>query len=144
MKKSLAAIILLCLVGTAAADETANHEFLYGFLAGTYRAVGKEADSDRTYSGKVILKNRSDHLAVTRTIGSETVTGTGTIEHALGPDEAHVLRVRFTRNGKDYEITYLWRSDLDNFARLSGYLYEPGGQTGNPGLEALFIDPAAR
>ena len=41
---------------------------------------------------------------------------------------------------QEYEITYLWRSDLDNYARLSGYLYQPGEKTDSPGMEALFRD----
>jgi hypothetical protein len=55
-----------------------------------------------------------------------------------------VLRVRFVRAGQEYEIPYLWRSDLDNYARLSGYLDQPGKQTDSPGMEALFVDHTKR
>ena len=124
----------------ASADDGKNHEFLYGYLAGAYQVIGQEIDSDRTYEGKVILKHTGDQLEVIRMINSERVTGIGKIEHALGPDEANVLRVRFKQNGKKYEITYIWQSDLDNYARLSGYVYQPEMHTSNPGLEALFIE----
>ncbi len=133
-------IMLLFTVQGALADDAGKHEALYGFLAGSYLAVGKSLDSEKTYHGKVVFRYEKDHLVVTRNIQGETVRGTGRIEHALGADEADVLRVRFTRSGRDYEITYLWRSDLDNYARLSGYVYRPGVHTESPGLEALFID----
>lgn len=126
------------------ADDLKNHEFLYGYLAGNYHVVGKELNSDKTYSGKVVFSYEKDRLVVTRDIQQETVTGEGRIEHALGPDEANVLRVRFVRAGQEYEITYIWRCDLDNHARLSGYVYQPGKQTDSPGLEALFIDHAKK
>jgi len=144
MMKRLLFIVLVCFAQTALADDVKNHEFLYGYLSGTYLLVGQEPDSGKTYSGRVIFKKQGDHLKVTRIIQGEKITGVGTIEHALGPDKANVLRVRFTRNKKKFEITYLWRSDLDNYARLSGYVYQPGRHTAAPGLEALFIDHSAR
>ena len=142
--KRLFLIWLVFFAQLAKADDVKNHAFLYEHLAGTYLVVGKELDSDKTYSGKVTFGGREDHLIVTRDIHGETIQGIGKIEHALGPDQANVLRVRFTRNGHDFEITYLWRNDLDNYARLSGYLYQPGKPTVSPGLEALFIDHTAK
>jgi hypothetical protein len=139
IKKSLF-IALIFLSQSVAADDTENHKFLYKFLSGTYLVVGKDLESENTYTGQVIFDSRGDRLAVTRVINGERITGTGAIEHALGPDEANVLRVRFTRNGQNYEVTYLWQHDLDNYARLSGYVYQPGKRTVRPGLEALFID----
>ncbi len=138
--KWLLSIALAFFAQPAAADDVKNHGFLYEHLAGTYVVVGKELDRDKTYSGKVTFCGREDHLTVTRDIHGERVQGIGTIEHALGPDQAHVLRVRFTRQGKETEITYLWQNDLDNYARLSGHVYQPGTRTASPGLEALFID----
>ena len=144
MIKKLFFIVLVCFAQTALADDVKNHEFLYGFLSGTYLVVGQEIDSAKTYRGRVILKKQGDHLEVTRIIHGERITGIGTIEHAVGPDKVNVLRVRFTRNEKKFEITYLWHSDLDNYARLSGYVYQPGKRTATPGLEALFIDHTAK
>jgi hypothetical protein len=144
MMMKLFFIVLVCFAQTALADDVKNHEFLYGYLSGTYLVVGQELDSDRTYRGRVIFESRGDHLEVTRIIHGQKIVGVGTIEHALGPDGVNVLRVKFTQDKKKFEITYLWRSDLDNYARLSGYVYQPGKQTKNPGLEALFIDHTAR
>jgi hypothetical protein len=144
MIKKLFFIVLVCFAQTALADDVKNHEFLYGFLSGTYLVVGQEIDSTKTYRGRVILKKQGDHLEVTRIIHGQRITGIGTIEHAVGPDKVNVLRVRFTLNQKKFEITYLWHSDLDNYARLSGYVYQRGKRTATPGLEALFIDHTAK
>jgi len=144
MIKKLFFIVLVCFAQTALADDVKNHEFLYGFLSGSYLVVGQEIDSTKTYRGRVILKKQGDHLEVTRIIHGQRITGIGTIEHAVGPDKVNVLRVRFTLNQKKFEITYLWHSDLDNYARLSGYVYQPGKRTATPGLEALFIDHTAK
>jgi len=142
--KTLIFVALICFVQTATADDGNNHEFLYGYLSGTYQVIGQEIDSKKTYEGKVILKRTGDQFEVTRIICGERVIGVGKIEHALGPDKANVLRVRFQQNGEEYEITYIWQSDLDNYGRLSGYVYQPGRHTSNPGLEALFIDHTSK
>lgn len=134
-------LMMLTLPGQlVAAEDSVDHGSLCEFLAGHYIVIGKELDADRTYSGKVVFTCEKDHLAVTRDIQGEIVKGEGRIEHALGPDAADVLRVRFVRAGRAFEATYIWRSDLDNYARLSGYVYELRVQTDSPGLEALFIE----
>ncbi|MFH2011989.1 MAG: hypothetical protein ABIJ37_04675 [Pseudomonadota bacterium] len=141
IKVMLLSGVLLALVSQLAiADNIENHEFLYGYLAGHYIVIGKELDSEKTYYGKVVFSYEDERLIVMRDIQGQIVKGEGKIEHILGLDEANVLRVRFVQAGKKYEITYLWRSDLDNYARLSGYLYEPGKKTDKPGMEVLFID----
>ena len=55
-------------------------------------------------------------------------------------DKIKVLRVEFVHKGRKYGGTYLIGSDLDNYARLTGYLYLKKGKTTKPGLEALFIE----
>lgn len=129
-------------VQPAAGGDADDHESLYGFLAGQYIVIGKELGSEKTYCGKVVFYHDKGRLIVTRDIGGRSLKGEGRIENALGPDEARVLRVRFVRNGQDYEATYLWQGDLDNYARLSGYLYRHGKKTDSPGMEALFRDHA--
>lgn len=139
----LLSFVMLAFVGQPAiGDNVDNHEFLYEYLVGHYIVIGKELNSDKTYCGKVVFSYENDCLIVTRDIEGKILKGEGSIEHALGPDEANVLRVRFVQKGQEYEITYLWRSDLDNYARLSGYLYQPGKKTDSPGMEALFRDHA--
>jgi hypothetical protein len=141
---SISAVMLALAGNPAMGDNIENHEFIYGYLAGHYIVFGKELNSDKTYHGKVIFSYEKGRLIVTRDIEGKILKGEGRIEHALGADEADVLRVRFVRAGQEYEITYLWRSDLDNYARLSGYLYQPGKQTDSPGMEALFVDHTKR
>ena len=139
------AVVMLVLFGQPAiGDGTENHELLYKYLAGRYIVVGKELNSEKTYYGRVVFSYEKGRLIVPRDIQGEIVKGEGKVEYAVGPDKVEVLRVRFSRLGQAYEITYLWCSDLDNYARLSGYLYQPGKHTNSPGMEALFIDHAER
>ena len=122
----------------ASAQSKGNeNEFLYGFLAGTYNVIGKVPDSNQTYTGKAILRKNGDQLEIIRKIKDKEIKGIGKIESAA--DEIQVLRLRFRENEKDYEVTYIIDSDLDNYARLSGYVYLQNGGTTMPGLEALFI-----
>jgi hypothetical protein len=139
MKKLTLIIFLILSPFMVFADDESNHEFLYDYLSGTYIVIGKELESEKTYSGKIIFESKKDHIIVTRIIDGESIQGIGKIEHTR-LDKDNVLRVRFKKEGKAFEITYLWRPDLDNYARLSGYIYQPGKRTLRPGLEALFID----
>jgi hypothetical protein len=120
-------------------DETS---FLYGFLEGRYQVIGRYPDSKETYAGKVLLKKDGGSLKVVREIGDEVAEGLGRIE-ASAADGTKVLRVRFVRSGSEYEATYVIASDLDNYARLTGYVYLLGGLTKQAGLEAVFVDPSA-
>ena len=122
-----------------AQNKCGDIEFLYDFLQGTYKVIGKMPDSNQTYTGKVILKIEGNQMQVIRKIGSKEIKGIGKIEIATG-DEIKVLRVRFREYDKTYEVTYIINSDLDNYARLSGYMYLEDGGTIIPGMEALFID----
>ncbi len=113
--------------------------FLLGFLAGDYRLVGQRPDSGAAYVGRVSLRPHDGKFDVTRTIEGVSTKSTATIEtSAEGPA---VLRSRFAVGGVGYEATYLWRSDLDNYPRLTGYVYRVHGKTKSPGLEALFHIP---
>ena len=132
-------IIFVMVAQLAMADDAKDREFLYDLMSGKYLVIGKKLDSQETYYGKVELVSQQNHLVVTREIQGEIVKGIGKIETALA-GEAKVLRVRFISKGQRYEITYLWRFDLDNYARFSGYVYKPQIATDSPGLEALFFD----
>ena len=137
---SISALLLACVGYPAMGEEQENLEGMYHYLAGHYILIGKEMNSDKTYQGMAAFVYENGRLNVTRKIHGLVVKGEGRIEHALGPDEVDVLRVRFVQAGLNYEVTYVWQSDLDNYPRLSGYLYQPGKQTESPGLEALFRD----
>ena len=110
------------------------------FLAGSYEVVGRYPDSERIYTGTVSIDidEETGALAITRTIGDASVAGTGTIATAV--ERTPVLRIRFEEAGQQLEATYLIDTDLDNYARLSGYVYAQGGGTTLPGIETLFAD----
>lgn len=133
---NLKVVILISLLSFSA---TADMGFLEEALVGKYLLIGKEIDSDQTYLGKVEIFSLAGKLSVTRQINGKTILGTAAIEQALIAG-ANVLRIRFTDNGKPFEETCLFSWDLDNYSRISCHLYQPGIDTMNPGLEALFHD----
>ena len=135
--KLLVFIILLIISEPVALAED-DTEFLYGFLDGSYELVGRWPDSNKTYSGKIILEKDHGQFRVVRIIDGNKIIGIGKIVTAT-PDKVKVLRIRFRQEGQEYEGTYLIGSDLDNYGRLTGYLYLKKGNTKNPGLEAFFI-----
>ena len=109
-----------------------------------YLLVGKSADSTNTYFGHVEIYSEEEELKVRRKIGSETVLGSARIESA-NRGGAKVLRVKFENSGTSYEKTCLIHGDLDNYARISCYVYLSEGKTAEPGLEVLFVDrPASK
>jgi hypothetical protein len=116
-----------------------DKSFLLGFLAGEYRLVGQQSDSGAPYGGRVSFRERGGKFEVVRTIAGVSTHGTASIE-TVGEGTA-VLRSRFTVGDVAYEATYLWSSDLDNYPRLTGYVYRVRGETKSPGLEALFHIP---
>lgn len=128
--------------GSSAADvskKAPEPKFLLGFLSGDYRLVGQRPDSGATYSGRVTLRESGRALAVTRVIAGVTSHGTASIE--TSHEGAQVIRMRFSFEGVNYAATYLWQTDLDNYPRLTGYVYRPRGETKSPGLEVLFHIP---
>ena len=138
--KMKAAIIcsVLSLASAGVHADASQQQFLSEFVSGQYQLIGKGPDSDRTYSGQVGIFSESGKLRFLRVIAGNTVSGEAAIEEAVH-GEANVLRMRFNENGVDYEDTCLIQSDLDNYARISCYLYRQDGTTREPGIEALFI-----
>ena len=134
-------ILVICFVTSSAI--AGDNDFIPEFLAGRYTLIGKRPDSGVPYTGKVEIYLDNGVLKVFRMIGGRTVTGDAAIEKVLDGD-ADVLRIRFKEGDTGYEETCLWHGDLDNYARISCYLYKPGEKVMNPGLEALFIDHATR
>ena len=115
-----------------------NDGFLHSFIEGDYILIGKAPDSDRTYHGKVKILKNGGGLDVVRIIDKKEIKAKGKIETAA--DNVKVLRVRFKKENQVYEGTYLLDSDLDNYGRLTGYVYLKAGGTRKAGLEALFIN----
>lgn len=133
------AVSLILIVVSGGWAQDAEVDFLYSFLQGTYQVIGRWPDSNESYNGKIILKSKDDHFQVLRSINGEETEGVGRIATATA-DKIKVLRVGFTQYGRKYEATYIINSDLDNYARLTGYVFLKTGETKRPGLEALFID----
>lgn len=140
MKKIKYLAMAICILAAAPVwaqdEETVD---LIGFLQGTYRLVGQWPDSGEAYHGVVVMKSQGDRLAIQRTINGQVDQAVGRITKATA-DEIKVVTVTFSHGNRNYEATYLIHADLDNYARLTGYLYQASGKTVKPGLEALFID----
>ena len=113
-----------------------DEESLRGYMCGEYDLIGRKADSTATYTGHVTVRDESGVLKVTRVIGGNTEKCVARLDTIAGLDRIPVLRMHFFFEGKDYDATYRWQSDPDNYPRFTGYVYLTG--TKSPGLEALF------
>jgi hypothetical protein len=132
-------LVLITLPTTSALAQQSAADAMSAFVQGRYHLIGKAMDSDRTYHGTVVLAYDGDGLTVRRDIGGKTVLGVAAVE-VSGEDATPVLRIRFTDSDEPYEETCMVSGDLDNYARITCYLYRPGLSTDAPGLEAMFID----
>jgi hypothetical protein len=86
----------------------------------------------------MILTHQGRDFEFTRTVGGVTHCGAVALDTKAAESGCPVLRICFSVGAEPYEATYLWHSDLNNFARLTGYVYPQKGTTKFPGLEALF------
>jgi len=140
MKASLALLAMLLLANSVRCDEvdrkSLDEESLRSYMAGEYDLIGRKPDSTATYSGHVILRDEDGVLELTRTIEGKTEKCVARFDSVAGDDRIPVLRMHFCLDGKEYDATYRWQSDPDNYPRFTGYVYHTG--TKSPGLEALF------
>jgi hypothetical protein len=140
MKAPLAILPILLFVVCARSGETdrkpLDEQFLRNYMAGEYDLIGRKADSSATYNGHVSLRDEGGVLRVTRTVEGKTDKCVARFDSVAGTDRIPVLRMHFYFDGKEYDATYRWQSDPDNYPRFTGYLYLSG--TKSPGLEALF------
>jgi hypothetical protein len=113
-----------------------DEQFLRGYMTGEYDLIGRKADSNATYTGHVTVRDENGALTVTRTIAGETDKCAARFDTVAGADRIPVLRMHFHFDGRDYDATYRWQSDPDNYPRFTGYVYL--ADTKSPGLEALF------
>jgi hypothetical protein len=141
MRYPLINLIALFIAPLALAETPLPAEdLLVDFVVGRYHLVGRQADGEATYQGRVEIFRAQRSLRVRRTINGVTVEGSAAIE-AAPLAETRVLRLRFTEADTPFECTCLVQGDLDNYARLTCYRYRRDGKTRQPGLEALFHDP---
>jgi len=113
-----------------------DEEFLRGYMAGEYDLIGRKADSTVTYTGRMTLRDENGALQVTRIIEGKTDKCTARFDTVAGTDRIPVLRIHFHLDGRQYDATYRWQSDPDNYPRFTGCVYL--ADTKSPGLEALF------
>ena len=138
-----AALLCLVMAQSAPAEDASKKapdvKFLLGFLAGDYRLVGQKPDSGAAYLGRLTLRETGGAFSVTCVVAGVASPRTASIETT--GEGLPVLRMRFSQEGVDYAATYLWQTDLDNYPRLTGYVYRAQGETKSPGLEVLFHIP---
>lgn len=134
----LAGSLVSIAVGAEPARKLGDPEALAAIMAGEYVVIGRHTESDETYQGRIVLAQNGKGFDVTRTIAGHVVKGTASFETTAGSDHIPVLRMRFVEEGKELEGTYQWKSDLENYFRLTGYIYALKEPTESPGLEALF------
>ena len=113
-----------------------DQQSLRSYMDGEYDLIGRKPDSNVTYNGRVTLRDEGGLLRVTRTVEGKTEKCAARFHTVAGGDRIPVLRMHFRFDGKEYDATYSWQSDPDNYPRITGYLYLSG--TKSPGLEALF------
>jgi hypothetical protein len=115
-----------------------QEDFLLSSLVGSYQVVGSFPDSRKTYSGDMKISRKGNRLILEKKINGVKTTAEASIQSATA-DLSPVLRAAWKQGKVDYEATYLVHTDLDNYPRLTGYIYRPGRETKTPGLEALFF-----
>ena len=140
MRASLAILAMILFADSARSADAdrkpLDEQFLRSYMAGEYDLIGRKADSSATYNGHVTLRDEGGVLQVIRTVEGKTDKCAARFDTVAGTDRIPVLRMRFRFDGNEYDATYSWQSDPDNYPRLTGCLYLSG--TKSPGLEALF------
>ena len=140
MKAAFGILAMMLLANSVCGADTdskpLDQESLRSYMAGEYDLIGRKPDSSATYNGHVTLQDENGVLRVKRTIEGKTETCIARFDTVAGTDRIPALRMHFQLDGKEYDATYLWQSDPDNYPRFTGYLYLSG--TRSPGLEALF------
>ncbi|HEY1406505.1 MAG TPA: hypothetical protein VF857_07860 [Spirochaetota bacterium] len=136
-------IFIFCLTSVIAAEKTANpkhdesrYDNLSDFVQGKYLMIGRSSDGKKVYSGNVRISFEKERNVV-RVINGKTIRGNWEIIE-FGCDEVLVLRMRFVEKMISYEAIFLITTDLENYPRLTGEVYESDNPARPPALEALF------
>jgi hypothetical protein len=138
---AILALFVLCLTDAARCAEPIDEEFLRGFMVGEYDVIGRKPDSATPYSGRITLRVEGTVFQATRTIEGTTTKAAIRFDTVGGADRIPVLRMRFALDGVEYEATFRWQSDPDNYPRFTGIIYRIDHQTKSPGIEAFFPIP---
>lgn len=140
MRAPLAIMAIVLVAGTArcsvADQKPVDEESLRGYMAGEYDLIGRKPDSTATYTGHVTIRYEGGALQITRTVEGKTDKCVAQFDTVAGADRIAVLKTHFRFEGNEYDATYLWHSDPDNYPRFTGYVYR--ADTKSPGLEAFF------
>lgn len=107
-----------------------------GFMDGSYVVIGRLPDSNQTYQGTIGVTSSNQVLSMTRVMNGQKSIALGKFETTT--DDARVLKISFESKGKKYEESCLVSSDLDNYARVTCYVYQQA--TKKVGLETWFSD----
>jgi len=113
-----------------------DEDSLRSYMVGDYDPIERKPDSTETYTGHLTLREENGVLQVTRTIDGKTDKCVARFDTVAGDDRIPVLRMHFHLDGVEYDATYRWQSDPDNYPRFTGYVYL--ADTKSPGLEAVF------
>jgi len=140
IKACLTVLVILLVVASTLFSQGDQKQLdggsLRSYMTGGYDLIGRKADSTTTYNGHVTFRNEAGVIQVTRIVHGKTDKCAARFDTVAGSDRIPVLRMHFRFDGNEYDATYRWQSDPDNYPRFTGYLYLSG--TKSPGLEALF------
>ena len=91
-------------------------------------------DSNKTYSGTVTLVYNDNKFIATRIINNTIQKGIGNIEKPF-IESPKVLEISFMENNQSLKVYYIWHTEFDNYARLTGTVMKNNKKVG---YEALF------
>ncbi len=133
----LAALLALaCLPAQPAFAAEEDESPLWDFVRGRYTLIGRQPDSQATYTGTAKIERVGKQLRLTRTVGGKRSEIFGTVRRA-DPGEAWVLAFKWGKQ-QPMEMVCLVGSDLDNYARLTCHWGRAGNPHAQPGMEAYF------
>lgn len=120
---------------SVSAKPCADIPYRASFIAGEYTVIGREPDSEKTFTGKMRIEALSDQsIRMVETLGSKAPRIWQGQFRAASPGEGCVLEV----DSKQASMACLVAVDLDNNARLSCLWKLKNGIHKLPGLIALF------
>jgi len=131
---ALLALGLLMAQPAFAADD--DESPLWDFVRGRYTLIGRQPDSQATYTGTAKIERVGKQLRLTRSIAGRQERIFGLVRRA-DPGEAMVLEFKWGQR-QPMEMVCLVGPDLDNYARLTCHWGKAGNPHTQPGMEAYF------